>query len=165
MAQKSPGPVVAWMKLILDAVLAEQADAAVAEAQKQAEQEQAESMARLAAERMAAIEQFMVTSGFNFEGYTIAEYIGFISEETVLGMGLFRAVAADISNLTGLESKGLRTKLLQAKRFVMDRLRTTAFDMGANAIIGIDLDYTMFGDSLVGVIASGTAVRLKDPIT
>ena len=51
-------------------------------------------------------------------------------------------------------------KLRQSKQIVLQRLREDAYDAGANAIIGLDLDYTMFGDSIVGVIVSGTAVTI-----
>jgi len=111
-------------------------------------------------ERQAAIDSIEVTSGFNFEGHTITNYLGFISEETAVGMGFFKGFASSVSNLTGTESDSLRKKLMQSKQIVMNRLREDAYDVGANAIIGIDLDYTMFGDSIVGVIVSGTAVSI-----
>ena len=52
----------------------------------------------------------MVTSGFNFDGYKIEEYLGYISGEPVIGMGLLKALAADFSNLTGTESAELTKK-------------------------------------------------------
>ena len=65
-----------------------------------------------------------------------------------------------LRHLTGTESDSLRNKLRQSKQIVMQRLREDAYEAGANAIIGLDLDYTMFGDSIVGVIVSGTAVTI-----
>jgi len=115
---------------------------------------------RMARERLASIDAIWVTSGYNFEGHTITSYRGFISEETAVGMGFFKGFASSVSNVTGTESDSLRKKLLQTKQIVMYRLREDAYEAGANAIIGIDLDYTMFGDSIVGVIVSGTAVTI-----
>ena len=112
------------------------------------------------------IRNFTMTSGFNFEGHTITDYLGFISEETAVGMGLFKSLFASVSNISGMESESLRKKLTQSKQIVMYRLCQDALEVGANAIIGIDLDYTMFGDSIVGVIVSGTAVTIvpDDPL-
>ena len=105
-------------------------------------------------------EKILFTSGYNFDGYTVAEYIKFISSEIVLGMGIFRAFSASISNLMGMESNALTDKLTEAKEIVYMDIRNQAHQLGANAIIGVDLDYTMFGGELIGVIMSGTAVRI-----
>lgn len=71
---------------------------------------------------------------------------------------LFKGIAAGFSNFVGAESESLNSKLSQARAVVLGRLRERAVTLGANAIIGVDLDYTMFGDSILGVIGSGTAV-------
>ena len=112
-------------------------------------------------DKKTAIDAIKMTSGFTFDRHTISEYFGFISEETVVGMGFLKGIAASITDLTGSESESLRKKLLSAKQTVMARLRENAFHLGANAIIGLDLDYTMFGGSLLGVIVSGTAVKIS----
>ena len=103
----------------------------------------------------------MVTSGYNFEGYAIEHYFDFISSESVIGLGTVHNVAADFSNLLGTESNTLKTKLTYVKMQAFFDLRNEAFKLGANAIIGADLDFTMFGASTVCVIASGTAVRIR----
>ena len=133
------------------------------EAQQKQEEEnraRAADQERVERERLASINAIWATSGFNFEGNAITSYRGFISEETAVGMGFFKSFASSVSNLTGTESDSLRNKLRQSKQIVMQRLREDAYEAGANAIIGLDLDYTMFGDSIVGVIVSGTAVTI-----
>jgi len=117
--------------------------------------ESAEEAAMTAALAMPA------TSGYNFEGSRIENYLGFVSAEVVLGMGFFRGIGADFADFFGTESQGLGRKLLEAKTAVFTKLRKDVWALGGNAIIGIDLDYTMFGNSLVGVIASGTAVIIE----
>lgn len=104
---------------------------------------------------------FMTTSGFNFEGYRIIEYLDFISNEKVMGMGMFKGISASLSNIIGSESSSLTSVLENTKSTVLKNLKTQAMTLGANALIGIDLDYTMFGDTLVGVIMSGTAVKIE----
>jgi len=101
-----------------------------------------------------------VTSGFNFEGHAITAYHGFVSEETAVGMGFFKSIAASLSNVSGTESDAMRTKLRESKQDVVDRLLDSAVNAGGNAIIGLDLDYTMFTDAILGVIVSGTAVTI-----
>lgn len=103
------------------------------------------------------------TSGFTFEGAKVIEYRGYHSAEVVLGVGLFTGMSAEAADLFGTESRGLGVKLQGAKEVAFGRLRHEVAQAGGNAIIGIDLDYTMFGPTLVGVIASGTAVVI-DPI-
>ena len=108
-----------------------------------------------------ALAALPTTSGFSFDGFRIASYLDFVSAEIVLGMGIFRGIGADFADIFGAESQGLRRRLTEAKTAALDRLRGEVLDRGGNAIIGIDLDYTMFGTSLVGVIASGTAVVIE----
>jgi len=114
-----------------------------------------------AAAARSALVAMMVTSGFDFAGYRILSYFGFVSSEVVMGMGLFRGIGADFANFFGAESESLGTKMSEAKGAAFMRLRRQVQELGGNAIIGADLDYTMFGTSLVGVIASGTAVSIE----
>lgn len=107
------------------------------------------------------IENMLITSGFDFEGYRIEEYIKFISSEAVLGMGLFKGFSASISNVAGSESKSLKSNLTRAKNLANKEIKEQAARLGANAIIGIDIDYTTFGGELLGVIMSGTAVKVN----
>lgn len=115
-------------------------------------------------EQASALAAIMVTSGFAFEGWRITKYLGFESEEVVLGMGFLRSIGADFDNFLGTESQGLRRKLLDAKEAAFDRLRKDVWIVGGNAIIGVDLDYTMFGASIVGLIVSGTAVTIEPQV-
>ncbi len=123
----------------------------------------AEELVRRAAsvDRVAVVEAMPTTSGFNFEGSSIVRYLGFRSAEVVVGMGVFRAIGADFSDFFGTESNSLNKKLGEAKEAAFRRLQAEVSDAGGNAIIGVDLDYTMFGTSIVGVIASGTAVVIE----
>ena len=107
------------------------------------------------------LQKIMITSSHDFEGWRITEYKGFISTEAAIGMGMFKAIAASFSNMTGTESESLGNKLAEAKQTVIDRLKHIAVEVDANAIIGMNLEYTMFGESIVGVIVSGTAVTIE----
>ncbi|MCL2490018.1 MAG: YbjQ family protein [Propionibacteriaceae bacterium] len=109
------------------------------------------------------LHQLMVTSGPDFQGYRITSYCGFISEETVMGLGMFAGMSASATNMTGSESGRFTDKLREASDIVMDRLREAAFRRGANAIVATELDYSLGG--MVLVHASGTAVTVvKTPL-
>ncbi len=107
------------------------------------------------------IDSIQLTSGFNFENHAITKYHGFISSETALGMGIFKGIAASITNVLGTESGSLKSILKEAKENVIYDLKLQAHKNGANAIIGMSINYTMFADSIVGVIVSGTAVTIN----
>lgn len=112
-------------------------------------------------QRDEAIGSVMVTSGYNFEGYKITHYHDYISTETVLGMGAIKSLYATASNVVGIESEALNSKINDAKTKVIYDIRKKALELGANAIIGIDIDFTMFVETMVAVVASGTAVSIE----
>lgn len=102
-----------------------------------------------------------MTSGFNFEGYKIIEYCGVYSGECALGTGYFSNLDAKISDVFGMESTAYAEKLKKAKEFSMNQLVKKVEETGANAIIGLDIDYTTFSSDIMGVITSGTAVKIE----
>lgn len=106
----------------------------------------------------------LTTTGFNFEGYRITAYLGIITGESVLGTGFLSSFNAGWSDIFGTHSQKYQEKLKKAKDDALILLRKEADDVGANAVIGVDLDYNTFSADIIGVIASGTAVRIE-PIT
>lgn len=103
----------------------------------------------------------MLTSGFNFEGYEIKEYLGFVNGQTALGSNFFKGLAAGVTEMSDAESEKLTSKLEQANDLAMEKLKKVALERGADAIIGLELNYTQFANNSVGTIASGTAVKLE----
>lgn len=104
--------------------------------------------------------KLMMTSGYNFENYVITDYLGFCTGECVLGTGFLSSFDAGISDLLGSSSSLYEGKLGNAKQLALDELCNNARRLGANAIIGIDIDYTTFSSDIIGVIANGTAVKI-----
>lgn len=102
-----------------------------------------------------------LTSGFNFENYEITEYLGFCSGECVLGTGFFSSLDASISDLFGINSTSYSSKLKQAREAATNMLIQNAAALGADGIIGLDIDYTTFSSDIMGVIANGTAVKFE----
>lgn len=101
-----------------------------------------------------------ITTGYNFEGYEIKEYIDVISEAVVLGTGFASSISASFADFAGSKSGMYADKLQNAKDMALRGLKTRGSRMGANAIIGIDIDYTTFSNDIMGVVANGTAVYI-----
>lgn len=104
--------------------------------------------------------KLIMTSGYNFENHVITDYLGFCTGECVLGTGFLSSFDASISDLLGSSSSLYEEKLGNAKQLAFDELCNNARRLGANAIIGLDIDYTTFSSDIIGVIANGTAVKI-----
>lgn len=105
--------------------------------------------------------EFMMTTGYNFEGYKIIKYINLVYGEIVLGTGFYSELSASISDLLGVSSKTFEGKISQAKGVTQEQMILNAMTMDANAIIGIDFDITTFSNNMIGVSANGTAVVIE----
>ena len=102
-----------------------------------------------------------ITSGFNFEGYSITEYLGYCSGECALGTGFLSTLGASLADFVGINSSMYEGKLDNARSMALDNLYLRAEALGANAIIGINISYTTFSSDIMGVIANGTAVKIE----
>lgn len=95
------------------------------------------------------------------EGRTIAEYRGIVTGEAILGANIFKDLFAGIRDIVGGRSGAYERELAKARAIALDEMIAAATALGADAIVGIDLDYETVGQgSMLMVAASGTAVRL-----
>ena len=92
------------------------------------------------------------------EGYEIKEYLGVIAGEAIMGVNAFKDFSAGIRDIVGGRSGSYENELREAKRLAMEDLTAKAAELGANAIIGMDLDYETIRGSMLMVSVSGTAV-------
>ena len=104
----------------------------------------------------------LITTGYNFEGYDIIKYLDVLSASVVLGTGMFSSANASIADFFGTRSDSYERKLQDAKNAAIEELKKQTISKGGNAIIGIDIDYTTFSSDIIGVIANGTAVKIKE---
>lgn len=112
-------------------------------------------------ERTKLLKDFMLTSGYNFEGYKIIEYNGVVSGEVVMGTGFLSEISASINDLLGSTSEEFRKKMKKAKEIAISRMIESAVSKGGNAIIGVDFDYMTFGNNMIAVSANGTSVVIE----
>ena len=95
------------------------------------------------------------------EGRRIVEYLGIFSGDAIVGANMFRDFFAGIRDIVGGRAGGYEKALRGAKEAALEDLAEEARALGANAVVGIDLDYETVGESMLMVSANGTAVRLE----
>lgn len=103
----------------------------------------------------------MVMSTTNsLEGKTITKYLGVVTGEAILGANIFKDIFAGIRDIVGGRSASYERELQEARRLAFTELEEKSRRVGANAIIGIDIDYETIGanGSMLMVSVSGTAV-------
>jgi len=95
------------------------------------------------------------------EGRAISEYLGVVTGEAILGANIVRDLFAGIRDIVGGRAGAYEEELRKAREIAMSELAAEASERGADAVVGIDLDYETVGNgSMLMVAASGTAVRL-----
>ena len=96
------------------------------------------------------------------EGRTISRYFGVVVGEAILGANIFRDFFAGVRDIVGGRSAGYERELGRAREIAFEELSEHARELGANAVVGIDLDYEVVGKDggMLMVSVSGTAVRV-----
>lgn len=96
------------------------------------------------------------------EGKSIVEYKGVVVGEAIVGANIFRDLFASIRDIVGGRSGAYEKELANAREAAFEELEASAREVGANAVVGIDLDYEVVGEkgSMLMVSISGTAVVL-----
>ncbi len=104
----------------------------------------------------------IVTTTPTIEGQPIREYCGIVVGEVIVGANLFRDLFANIRDIVGGRSGSYERVLADAREQAIAELQAECAARGGNAVVGIDLDYEVIGDtgSMLMVSASGTAVKV-----
>lgn len=104
----------------------------------------------------------LLTTTPTVEGRTILEYKGVVFGEVIAGINFVKDFAAGLSNFFGGRSGSYEDELVEARAAAMSEMEQRASQMGADAVVGIDLDYEVLGadNGMLMVTVSGTAVRL-----
>ena len=102
----------------------------------------------------------LLTTTPTIEGHPVRHYLGVVTAETIIGANVFRDFMAGIRDFFGGRSNSYEEVLRQAKQTALAELSDRAAALGANAVVGVDLDYETVGDSgsMLMVVCSGTAV-------
>ncbi len=103
----------------------------------------------------------ITTTTPSIEGRSISAYLGIVTGEAILGANIFKDLFAGIRDIVGGRSGAYEQELAKARVIALEEMTAVAASLGADAIVGVDLDYETVGQgSMLMVTASGTAVRL-----
>jgi uncharacterized protein YbjQ (UPF0145 family) len=103
----------------------------------------------------------IITTTNRIEGHRITGYCGIVVGEAIMGANVFRDFFAQISDVVGGRSGAYESKLQDARDTALAELESRAAALGATAVVGVDLDYEVVGDSMLMVSASGTSVTTE----
>ena len=109
----------------------------------------------------------IITTTQSIEDARIVRYLGVITGEAILGANIFRDVFAAVRDIVGGRSASYERELSKAREIALEELEDWAEELGANAIVGVDIDYESFGQSggMMMVSATGTAVLIEKTAT
>ena len=104
----------------------------------------------------------LLTTTNLIEGKPIQQYLGIVTAETIIGANIFRDIFAGIRDIVGGRSGTYERVIEEARTSALKELEMKAQQTGANAVVGIDLDFETVGSggSMLMVVATGTAVRI-----
>ena len=102
----------------------------------------------------------LISTTPTIEGYPIKQYLGIVTGETIIGANAIKDIKASFTDFFGGRSGAYEKTIRQAKETALNEMQQHAQQMGANAIVGVDLDYETIGStkSMLMVACSGTAV-------
>lgn len=102
----------------------------------------------------------IVTTTPSVEGKPIKEYKGIVAGEAIMGANIVRDIFASITDIVGGRSGAYESKLIQAREVSIEEMVAHAEELGANAVVGVDIDYEVVREGMLMVTAAGTAVIL-----
>ncbi len=103
-----------------------------------------------------------MTTTPSIEGQPVREYLGIVMGESIVGAHIFRDLFAGVRDIVGGRAKGYEDALRGARQEALHEMATQAANLGADAVLGVDLDYEVVGrrGSMLMVTSAGTAVKL-----
>ncbi len=105
---------------------------------------------------------FLATIIPSEDGARIAQYLGLVNGEAIIGANIFRDLFSSVRDVVGGRAGGYERALAGARQAALDDMKAAALEMGANGIVGVDFDYAVLGETngMMMVAVSGTAVKM-----
>ena len=105
----------------------------------------------------------IVTTTPSIEGSRIARYVGIVTGEAIIGANVFSDFFAKVRDIVGGRAGAYESKLADAREIALQEMEAQADRLGANAVVGVDLDYEVLGQTngMLMVTVSGTAVVVQ----
>lgn len=104
----------------------------------------------------------IITTTSSVEGKTITSYEGIVFGEVISGINFLKDIGAGMRNFFGGRSQGYEDEILVAREQALQEMEQRAFELGADAVVGVKMDYETLGadNGMIMVTCSGTAVKL-----
>ena len=101
----------------------------------------------------------IITTTHDVQGQAVSEYLGIIVGESIIATNIMRDIMASVRDIVGGRSGAYEEKMQEARDIAMREMIEKAESVGANAVVGVDIDYETIGNNMMMVSASGTAVK------
>ena len=102
----------------------------------------------------------ITTTTPSIEGKPVREYLGIVAGEAVLGANIIKDLFATVTDIVGGRSGAYENELVKARQIAIKEMEDEAARLGANAVVGVDLDYEVVRQGMLIVTAAGTAVKI-----
>ena len=103
----------------------------------------------------------LIVTTDSIDGRQVSQYLGIVSGDAIVGANMFRDFFASVRDVVGGRAGGYEKALRGAKNSAIEDMIEQAREMGADAVLAVDLDYETVGDTMLMVSANGTAVKLS----
>jgi uncharacterized protein YbjQ (UPF0145 family) len=101
----------------------------------------------------------IITTTPTIQGKDIKEYLGVVTGEAIMGANIVKVLFASITDIVGGRSAAYESELTRAREIALREMEEKGLSLGANAVVGVDLDYETVREGMLIVSVSGTAVR------
>ena len=102
----------------------------------------------------------IITTTPTIQGKEIKEYLGIVTGEAIMGANIVKDIFASITDIVGGRSAAYEKELTRAREIALREMEGNARTLGANGIVGVDLDYETVREGMLMVTVSGTAVKI-----
>jgi uncharacterized protein YbjQ (UPF0145 family) len=102
----------------------------------------------------------LITTTNTVESRPVSAYLGVVAGEAILGVNMFKDIAAGFRNIVGGRSGKYEEELRKGRETAISEMTVRATELGADAVIGVDIDYETVGGQMLMITACGTAVKL-----
>jgi uncharacterized protein YbjQ (UPF0145 family) len=102
----------------------------------------------------------ITTTTHDIQGQTISQYLGIVVGESIIATNIMRDIMASVRDIVGGRSGAYEEKMSEARGIALKEMEEKAQELGADAVVGVDIDYETVGNGMMMVSASGTAVKM-----
>ena len=102
----------------------------------------------------------IVTTTHAIEGRPVSDYLGIVVGESIIATNIIRDIGATLLDVVGGRSGSYEKKMIEAREIAVREMEELAQEKGADAVVGVDIDYETVGNNMMMVSASGTAVKI-----